>query len=588
MTRSLRSWSILALVLAASASLYGHRLDYAPPHVEIDEVLIAIDAHSIATTGRDLRGELLPLYSQTAEHSWYQPFVIYLTALFLKVFPLTEWSIRLPTVCLGVVNIALMYLVARQLFHSDFFAAIAAGLLALTPAHFIHSRYGMDYIYPVPFILGWLLCLVLYNERRRAWLLVLGAGVLGVAFYSYIASIVMMPLYFLLTWLMLFEQKAPRRSFLLAAAGFVPAMAPFLLWLARHPTAYAATIEKYGLYDPNQLNAVQGLRSALGFSSVSQRLSQYWNYFNPSFLFFGSGTQVMFSTNLAGVFLIPFAVFLAVGIHYALKHRAESINFIVFLGFVTAPLAALIVAEENAIFRALALLPFGVLLATMGVRSLWLASAGQPRQLGPVFQAVGAIALITGGAYAAWTLITQSRLTRSPLPLIVLGAAALFVARLDDRVKQWRIVTACLLALMPLQFLSFWSDYFSDYRVRSAYWLGGNIGGALEEIIDRQHREGAPRVYFSLLKAASGQVDGRNQYMDAYWKFYLIKHNREDLLARTMPFDPAGVATMPAGSLVLANEDDTTTGALVRKGELKQVTAVAELDRRNFFVILQR
>src|SRR5689334_2468822 len=72
-----------ALVVIA-ALLYGRRLEYAPPHVEIDEVLIAIDAHAIATTGRDLRGELLPLYSQTAEHSWYQPLVIYLTALVLK------------------------------------------------------------------------------------------------------------------------------------------------------------------------------------------------------------------------------------------------------------------------------------------------------------------------------------------------------------------------------------------------------------------------------------------------------------------------------------------------------------------------
>jgi hypothetical protein len=58
----------------------------------------------------------------------------------------------------------------------------------------------------------------------------------------------------------------------------------------------------------------------------------------------------------------------------------------VFLGFVTAPLAALIVAEENAIFRALALLPFGVLLAAMGVQALWTGSVGRPLRsilLGP-------------------------------------------------------------------------------------------------------------------------------------------------------------------------------------------------------------
>ena len=33
----------------------------------------------------------------------------------------------------------------------------AALLLALTPAHFIHSRFALDYLYPVPFTLAWLL-----------------------------------------------------------------------------------------------------------------------------------------------------------------------------------------------------------------------------------------------------------------------------------------------------------------------------------------------------------------------------------------------------------------------------------------------
>jgi hypothetical protein len=220
------------------------------------------------------------------------------------------------------------------------------------------------------------------------------------------------------------------------------------------------------------------------------------------------------------------------------------------------------------------------------VQALWSGAVGRP--LRHLLQAAGAIALITGAAYAGWMLITQFRVTRSSALLLVAGIGALLIARLDDRVKQWRVVTSCVLALMPIQFSSFWSDYFSDYRVRSAFWLGGNIGGALEDIIDREQRDGAPRVYFSQLKSAGGQLDGRNEYMDAYWRFYLIKHNRQDLLARTMPFDAAGVQSVPPRSLVLANEDDTVTGSLVKAGELKQVATIAELDQRHFFVILQR
>ena len=583
--RPLKSASIVLLLVASSGLLYGHRLDYAPPHLEIDEVLIGLDAHSIASTGHDLRGEFLPLYSQTAAHSWYQPFVIYLTALVLKVVPLSEWTVRLPTVCIGIVNIALMYFVALQLFGSDLLAAIAAGLLALTPAHFIHSRFGMDYVYPLPFVLAWLGCLVLYDRQRRPRQLVIGASLLGVGFYSLIASIVMMPVYFGLTCFMLFRQKAPRRLYWLAAAGFFPMLVPFLVWLALHPAAYAATVEKYGLYDATQLNAVQGLRSVVGYESLGQRVSQYWNFFNPSFLFFTGSRLLMFSTTRVGVFLLPTGVFLSVGIYQVVKHRAASINLVVLLGFATAPLAALIVREENAISRALPLLPFGVLLATMGIQYLRSASIDLPRA---IYKHAGIVALGTGTAYATWTLFTQSRMTRSTLLLVVVGMGAMLLWRLADRVRLGRLATVCLFALAVTQFASFLSDYFSDYRVRSSFWLGGNIRGALEEIIDREQRERAPGVYFSPLRATGGDLDGRNPYLDAYWRFYLIKHDRADLLARTAPFESGNVQTIPSGSLVLANVGDVTTEALVAKGELRRVETIPELDHPAFFVILQR
>ena len=76
--------------------------------------------------------------------------------------------------------------------------------------------------------------------------------------------------------------------------------------------------------------------------------------------------------------------------------------------------------------------------------------------------------------------------------------------------------------------------------------------------------------------------------MDAYWRFYLIKHGRQDLLERTSPFVPEHADAVPAGSLVLANTGDSATEALVSRGTLKRVATISELDRSNFFVILQR
>ena len=247
--RTIANAGILLAIVAASAALYLHRLDFAPPNIQIDEAIIAINAHEIASTGRDLRGELLPLYTQTAEHSWYQPLVIYLTAAALKMTPLSEWSIRLPAVFMAVLGVGLMFAVVRVATQSLFLAIAASVMLTLTPALFIHSRYAMDYHYPIPFILGWLYCLLRFDDTRRIAWLVASAVILGVGFYCYISSIVMMPLYFLMTMMWLYMRREQTRSYAAAALGMGPLLLPFAIWIARHPTAYAATVDKYGLYD---------------------------------------------------------------------------------------------------------------------------------------------------------------------------------------------------------------------------------------------------------------------------------------------------------------------------------------------------
>jgi len=577
---------IICLLVVSSALLYAHRLEFAPPHLEIDEVLIAVDAHAIATTGRDLRGELLPLYSQTAEHSWYQPFVIYLTALVLKIAPLSEWVIRLPTVCIAIVNIVLMYLVARHLYGGDLPGIVAATMLALSPAHFIHTRYAMDYIYPVPFILAWLLCLVLYNERRRPWLFVAGMTALGIGFYSYISSIVMMPLYFLFTCVAVWHLPQRWRLLAVAGAGFGLPLLILIAWLFTHPTAFVDTAARYDLYDTKNLNALQGLRAFLSYPNLDRLSGLYWSFFNPSFLFFSGDRQMMFSTRSIGVFTLPIALLLPIGMYHVLSARRNAGALIVLIGFVTAPLAALLGGEGGVINRAIELLPFTVLLATFGVEFLWSAwIGGRPRAF---LVPAGAAALALAVTYAGWTAVTQGRVGSSTVALMVLAAGMLVAAAMADRLPLNRVAAIGLLALIPVQFGFCYADYFTDYRRRSSTWLGGNLRGALESLIEMEQQEHTPRIYFSILASTSGLMDIRNRWMGSYWQFYLIKHRREDLLARSAPFDAARIHAVPPGSLILANVGEVNMDSLVKAGELKRVRLVPEVSGPEFFAILQR
>jgi len=587
------AWTLTA-ILAAVLLVYLVRLQDAPVYLSPDEATIAVDAHALATTGADVYGRVFPLYFQTqvtgeSRMGWFTPAIFYLSALFLRVLPFSEWSVRLPTACLGLADVVLTWLIGRRLFRNDRLAFAGAAMLATTPAHFILSRYALDYLYPVPFVLAWLLCLLIHLERGSSRALVAATACLGIGFYSYIAAVVMMPLYFALTYLLLQQTDARPRAYAVAALGFVLPLLPAAVWLAMHPGAFAATVERYGLYDATRLNPIQGVREFLSFPNIDRLVSLYWSFLNPSFLFLSGDRAMMFSTRTMGVFLLPIAALLPCGLIRIARSPYSPVNTLIVLAFFIAPVAALLGSEAAVIGRATVMMPFAALLAVFGIDYLWSMQATfRFRGLVLVFAAA---AILTGSVYGLVRLAAHVRAGGGSAALLLIGLAAAAAALASDRLRPGRAAAVFLLMLMPIQFGAFLADYFTGYRVRSNYWLGGNLRGALEELIDRQHQEQAPRVYLAKFRSTSGLLDTRNRWIDVYWKFYLIKHQRTDLLDRTVFIDPQyrqQVLAMPAGSLVLGNLEDTTTAALVKEHQLALVTSIPELDRESFFSILRR
>ena len=547
--RTARNTLVTAVVLAASVFvLYAWRVADVPIYLCDAEVLFALNSQSIASTAHDVNGRLLPLYFQVYGDMWFQPILVYFSALFLKLLPLSESAVRLPSVAVGVIDVVLMYLIAQRVFKRERLALLAAVLLALTPAHFIHSRLAMDYLYPVPFVMAWLLCLLMFLERNRRWMLFLGTSVLGIGVYSYIASMILMPVYLLLTLFVIYQTASRRRPlYTVAIAGFAWPLLLLPAWLFFHPTAIADTAGRYELSDISRLLrpasaqatagstsspgtakkplavVMQELRRAARFSGVTGRISLYWYFFDPSYLFLVGGyANVINSTRRVGVFLMPLLVFIPVGLYAVARYRRTPVNLVLALGLASAPLAAcLVVPEPYAIDRELELLPFAIVIATFGVDHM-----------------------------------------------------------LAARQQVWRRAAFVLLAFVPLHFCFFVVDYFGDYRVTSAFWFEGNRRGALEQIIDREPREHPPAIYLS--KAIP--------YIDAYWRFYVMKHGRQDLLERTEYFDPKNlnVQAVPERSVLLTTPDDTEVQALVAAGRLRMLALIPEPADPPSFAIFQR
>ena len=154
---SLPILALLAVILIAGI-IYFTRLETTPPHVSGDEAHFAVHALALAVTGRDDNGTALPLFFHLTDpvrperrtEAWWQPMLFYAMAAALRVAPLSATTIRMVVAVVALVNIVLIYAVARRWFSSAWYGVLAAALLALTPAHVMLGRQATDYFLPLP------------------------------------------------------------------------------------------------------------------------------------------------------------------------------------------------------------------------------------------------------------------------------------------------------------------------------------------------------------------------------------------------------------------------------------------------------
>ena len=401
------------LILSAAGVLYFWNLSRAPIYLGGDEARFGLNAQSIALTGRDLDGRFLPLYIRLDDLNWYyQPTLFYLIAVVLKVLPLGEGAIRVPTVLIGLLDVFLIAAVIRRLLPGRWYAPIAAVMLALTPAHFIFSRAARDFICLLPFVLGWLWCFLAFMDSNRAAVALLAGVLLGAGMYTHIAAWFFMPVYAGLTLIAAVFERKKLQLTAGFAAGFLLALLPLLFWMRSHPGFLQSIVGGYHVYDTNRMSPLQGVKDLLAYNSVQERLSVYWDYYNPAYLFFSGGSNLAIATRRAGVFPVAFAPLLVCGAYELWTRRRSSGALMLLAGLATAPLGATLVDDRYAIQRELVVVPFGVLVAVFG---------------------------------AVFLLQHRRGLAR--------GAGVL------------------LLASIPLQFGVFFHDYQTDYQVRSAFWF---------------------------------------------------------------------------------------------------------------------
>lgn len=510
---------LLSAGLAVSAVLYTYQLDRVPAYLTLDEAHFSVHAASIARTGHNLNGQLLPplvsLDDPEGEpfvlpwgSTYYLPFGIYLIAGALEVLPLSEAAVRTPSALLGgVINVALIFAVAWALSGSPLAAAASAAVLALAPANVIISRQALDSVCQPPFILGGLWCLAIYLRKPDPRLALAAGAIFGCGIYAYVTSVMFMPFYLALFWFISWRGGVfDRRAMAWSVAGFVIALLPMALWLAAHPDAARSLQMQYNRADPGSPTLMQTLASDGAAAAIANTVRIYWSYFDPTFLFIQGGNARNLSTGDVGVFLFPVAVLAPLGIYHLRANRPA--QTLLVLGLLAAPIPAVIKGAPYAIQRASGLLIF--------------------------------VSLLSGIALASLALSTRT------------------AAR----------VTAGLLALLMVwQFSAFYREYHDSYRVRSGPAYDPTaFRGAADALLRGADERAAQAIYLP-----TGYYD-----VGAKWRFYTMAHNRRALWLRTRYFDEvSALAEVPAGSLALLPAIAAPVGTPERWMTIEVVTNLA-------------
>src|SRR5262249_44350976 len=158
------------------------------------------------------------------------------------------------------------------------------------------------------------------------------------------AALIMAPIYFAVTAVLIMRQRdADTRSHLVAAgATFGLLLLPIAAWFVLHPSYVSGEVAYYTHGDYNKNLGWQGFLGANGV----HHLDMWWSSFSPDHLFFSGDADMRFSTRTAGYLLLATAFPLAIGFVTARGSLSPDLWLLLLAGFVLAPVPAAVVSND--------------------------------------------------------------------------------------------------------------------------------------------------------------------------------------------------------------------------------------------------
>lgn len=357
---------LLGIILLLGGFARFYKLDSLPPSITWDEAAVGYNAWTIANWGMDEWGKILPAYFKSFL-DFKSPVHIYVTALFVKIFGLSDFSIRLPAALLGLANILLIFVVSKQIFRSKLAAFFAAFCLSVSTYSIHFSRFNHEFNFVMFFFLLGLLLFFTGLEKKNI-LLPLSFFSLMLSLISYpSAKIVIPPFLFILFLLYWSKIKESFKLFLLS----IIVVLPFIFLIVLNPQLIGLDRAKQTVFAESDIRNTPLYMSTNNFAlgQLNFIFDKYIQHFSYNYLFVSGDKNSRLSVQSRGEFFIFDILFIFAGlIAFLLKRKKEVILVITLL--ILAPVPSSLTTESPHASRAMFMLVSWYLLVGFGFSNL--------------------------------------------------------------------------------------------------------------------------------------------------------------------------------------------------------------------------
>ncbi|MDO8638366.1 MAG: glycosyltransferase family 39 protein [Candidatus Daviesbacteria bacterium] len=332
---------ILICLLFLFTRLY--KIAEIPVSVYWDEASIGYNAYSIAQTGKDEWGEFLPLHFR-AFGEFKLPVYIYTTAIFVKIFGLNEFSVRISAVLYSLGVVILTYLLAKKISGNVQIGLWSSFFISISPWFFIFSRTGFEVTAGLMFyLLGIYLSL---NLTKNYFILLSGLSFIFSA-YSYNSFRIIIPLTILV--LLVFQLKIIKKG-----------MVKWIIFSVLLLTLSIIPIYRLFVFDAG-ISRLQSIGSVSGLDFVKNYLS----HFDPHFLFIAGDKNLRHQQGGFGQLYFLDAFLLIAGLIYMFKSKTKY-KWLPLIFVLLGPIPAAITKESPHALRSLSAVPFICMIVAMG------------------------------------------------------------------------------------------------------------------------------------------------------------------------------------------------------------------------------